>query len=111
MAAPVRAPPVSPARGHLRSGVSCLGLSRGGRGGPASEELEGFFVARAGLCGVGEDGQAGVRGELQPLEVEAELADYGVVEVLDAVDVKADVVRGLTGAKGLALRGELFGEV
>ena len=86
-------------------------MGRVERRGPAAEELEGFLVARAGLGGVGEDRQAGVGGEVQALEVEAEVADDGVVEALDAGDVEADVVRGPVGAEHLALRRELADEV
>jgi hypothetical protein len=51
---------------------------------PAAEELERILVARAGLGDVGEERQAGVCGEVQPVEVQVELADGGMLEVLDA---------------------------
>jgi hypothetical protein len=40
-----------------------------------------------------------------------EVADDGMVEVLDAGVVEADVVRGPAGSEGLALRRELADEV
>ena len=52
-----------------------------------------------------------VGGDVQAVEAEAELADDGVVEVLDRGGVEADVVRGPVGAERLALRGELADEV
>src|SRR3954447_4090658 len=78
---------------------------------PAAEQPQGLLVAGAGMGGVGEDGQAHVGREVQALEVEAEVAHDRMVEVLDAVEVEADVVRGPVGAERLALGGELADEV
>jgi hypothetical protein len=47
-----------------------------------------------GLGGVGEERQAGVGGEVEPVVCQVEVADDGMAEVLDAGVVKADVVRG-----------------
>jgi hypothetical protein len=54
--------------------------------------LERILVARARLGGVGEERQPGVCGEVQPVDVQVEVADGGMVEVLDAGVVEADVV-------------------
>jgi hypothetical protein len=86
-----------------------LGGIDGGR--PAAEECQGLVGARAGLGGVGDDRQPGVSGEVQPVVAELELADDGMVEVLDARVVEADVVRGPAGAERLTLGGELADEV
>ena len=95
--------------GHSRS--SC----RRGRlvvgGGPAAEEVERLLGAGAGFGGVGEERQPGVGGDVEAVEAEAELADDGVVEVLDGGGVEAHVVRGPVGAERLALGGELADEV
>jgi hypothetical protein len=48
-----------------------------------------------------------VRGEVEPVEGEREVADFGMVELLDAGVVEADVVRGPAGAELVALGGEL----
>src|SRR5438876_1145167 len=69
-----------------------------GGGRPAPEELECLFRARAGFGGIGEDRQPVVCREVKPVEAQAELADNGMVEVLDAGVVEADVVRGPAGA-------------
>jgi hypothetical protein len=78
---------------------------------PAAEELQRILGARAGLGGVGEDRQPGVCGEVEPVEAQVELADGGMVEVLDAAVVEADVVRGPAVAERLALGCELADEV
>ena len=98
-----------------RSASALVGRTRrlGGVDGgcPAAEELQRVLGAGAGLGGVGEERQAGVRGEVQPVEAQAELANDGMVEVLDAGVVEADVVRGPAGAERLALGCELADEV
>src|SRR6266536_585339 len=78
---------------------------------PAAEELQRFLGARAWLGGVGEERQAGVSGEVQPVEAQAELANDGMVEVLGAGVVEADVVGGPAGAERLALGCEFADEV
>jgi hypothetical protein len=52
-----------------------------------------------------------VGGDVQAVEAEAELADDGMMEVLDAGGVEADIVGGPVGAEGLALGRELADEV
>jgi hypothetical protein len=52
-----------------------------------------------------------VCGDVEAVEAEAELADDGVVELLDGGRVEADVVCGPVGAERLALRGELADEI
>jgi hypothetical protein len=52
-----------------------------------------------------------VCGEVQPVEGQAELADHGMVEVLDAGVVEAHVVRGPAGAEHLAVCCQLADEV
>src|SRR5438552_6353700 len=86
-------------------------LNSVGGGGPAAEELERLFGARAGLGGVGEDRQPVVCGEVQPVKAQAELADDGMVELLDAGVVEAHVVRGPAGVERLALCCELADQV
>src|ERR1700730_12818623 len=90
---------------------SVLRLSGVGGGRRAAEELERLFGARTGLGGVGEDRQAGVCWKVHPGEAQAELADHGMVEVLDADVVEAHIVRGPTGAERLAVGRELADEV
>jgi hypothetical protein len=79
--------------------------------GPASEQSQCFLVARAGFGGVGEEREPVVGGDVQAIEVQAELADDGVVEVLDRGRVEADVVCGPVGAERLALGRELADEI
>jgi hypothetical protein len=81
------------------------------RGCPAPEEVQRFFGACAGFSGVGEEGEAGVRDEIEPVVAEGELADGGMVEVLDAGVVEADVVGGPAGAERVALGCEFADEV
>jgi hypothetical protein len=52
-----------------------------------------------------------VGGDVQAVVAEAELADDGVVEVLDGGGVEADVVGGPVGAERLAPCCELADEV
>ena len=52
-----------------------------------------------------------VCGDVQPVEGQEKLADYGMVEVLDAGVVEADVVRRPAGAKRLALCREFADQV
>lgn len=80
-------------------------------GGPAAEELQRLLGAGAGLGRVDGDRQPGIGGEVHPVVAEGEIADDGVVEVLDAGGVEADVVRGPAGAERLALGCELADEV
>jgi hypothetical protein len=81
------------------------------RGYPAAEEFQRVLGAGAGLGGVGEDRQARVRGEVESVVAEGELADFGMVEVLDAGVVEADVVRGPAGPELVALGCEFADEV
>ena len=69
------------------------------RGRPASEQVERLLGAGAGFGGVGEERQPVVGGDVEAVEAEAELADDGVVEVLDGGGVEADVVCGPVGAE------------
>lgn len=85
-----------------------LGL---GGGCPAAEELQRVLGAGAGLGRVGEERQPGVAGELETLVAQFEVADGGMVEVLDAGVVEADVVRCPAGPKRFALRCEFADEV
>jgi hypothetical protein len=87
------------------------GLSGVEGGCPATEKLQRLLGARPGLGGVGEDRQPVVRGEVEPVEGEGEIADDGMVELLDAGVVEADAVRGPAGAERLALGCELVDEV
>ena len=75
---------------------------------PSSLRLRG---ARAGLGGVGEERETVVGGDVQAVEAEAELADDGMMEVLDRGGVEAHVVCGPLGAERVALGGELADEV
>ena len=77
----------------------------------AAEELQCFLGARAGLGGVGKERQPWVRGEVEPVVAQVELANVGMVEVLDAGVVEADVVRGPAGAERLASCCELADEI
>jgi hypothetical protein len=81
------------------------------RGRPGTEELERLFGARTGLGGVGEDRQPVVCSEVQPVVAQAELADRGMVELLDTGVVEAHVVRGPTRPERLAVCCELADEV
>jgi len=63
-------------------GRAC-GLSGVERRRRAPKELQRLLGARARLGAVGEERQPLVCGELQPVEAQAELADDGMVEVLD----------------------------
>src|SRR5437764_335388 len=87
--------------------VCCLRCFGVGRGRPAAKELQRFVCAGAGLGGVGEERQAGIGGEVEAVVRQMQVADDGMVEVLDAGVVEADVVRGPAGTEGLALRREL----
>src|SRR3954451_17098665 len=78
---------------------------------PASERVEALGGAGAGLGGIDENGQAGVRGDVKAVEAQAEFADDGVVEVLERAGMEADVVCCPVGAKRFALRGEFADEV
>src|SRR4051794_40931111 len=100
----VRSPPPEPRRcgGSAVGEVGCGARRRGG--GPASEEPQRRFIAGTGIGRVGEDRQAAVGSEIEALEVEVEVADDGVVEALDAVDVQADVVRRSCGSRPAADR-------
>jgi hypothetical protein len=84
---------------------------RGGGCGEAPEQGERFGGARAGVGGVGDDGQPGVERDVQALVVEFQVADVAVVIALDAADVKADVMAGPVRAELLAARGQLADEV
>ena len=64
-----------------------------------------------GFGGVGEEGQARVCGEVHAVVAQAELANDGMVEVLDAGVVEADVVGRPEGAERLALGCEFADEV
>ena len=55
--------------------------------------------------------KAGVCGEVKPVVAQVELAHVGMVEVLYAAVVEADVVRGPAGAERLALGCELADEI
>src|SRR3954454_5930423 len=74
---------------------------------PARKQTERLCRPRAGLGGVGDDHQAGVGADLQPVEAELELADDRMVEALDALAAQAHVVRGPEPAELLASGGEL----
>src|SRR6266508_6761625 len=63
-------------------------LSAVGGGRPATEELQRLLRARTGLGGVREHRQPVVCGEVEPVVAQAELADHGMVELLDAGVVK-----------------------
>jgi len=98
--------------GHSKSADVC-GVRRLGVGGgrPAAKELERVLGAAPGLGGVGEERQAGVGGEVEAVVRQVEVADDGMVELLDAGVVEADVVRGPARAERLALGRELADEV
>ena len=88
-------------RARLRRGPRspCFGAaSWSGEDGPAGEEVEGLLGRGAGCGGEGDEGLAGVAGELEAFVVEGEVAGDGVVEVLGAGGVPADVVGGPEGA-------------
>src|SRR5947209_5315291 len=98
----------------------CLGSARVGRprwvgdarsGCPASQEVQRLLGARAWLGGVGEEGQSMVGGDVQAVEAEAEIADDGVVEVLEGGRVKANVVGRPVGAERVASGREFADEV
>src|SRR4051794_15374670 len=82
-----------------------------GCGCPASQEVERLLGSRAWFGGVGEEGQPVVGGDVQTVEAEAELADDGVVEVLDGGSVKPNVVGCPMRAKRVASGRELAHEV
>ena len=63
------------------------------------------------LGGVGEDRQPIVCGEIETVEVQAELADDWVMEVLDAGVVEAHVVGGPVGTECFAAGFELADKV
>src|SRR6266508_4470820 len=86
-------------------------LSRVKGGRPAAEEVERLLRARTGLGGVGEDRQPVVCSEVEPVVAQAELANHGMVEALDARVVETHVVRGPAGAKQLAVGCELADEI
>jgi hypothetical protein len=52
---------------------------------PSCRGVQRVLGAGAGFGGVGEEGQPGVSGEVEPVEAQAELADGGMVEALGAV--------------------------
>src|SRR5437870_13789683 len=107
-----RAPSDRPRLALDLSLVGRLRRLRGVGGGcPAAEELERLFGARARLSGVGEDRQPVVCGEVQPVVAQAELADDGMVELLDTGVVEAHVVRRPAGTEHLALCCELADEI
>ena len=63
----------------------------------AGEHLEAVGGGGAGGCGVGEQGRAGVGGELHGLEVEVMEADDQVMDALEASPVEAYVVGDPSG--------------
>ena len=65
----------------------------------------------AGGCGVGEQGQAGMGGQLHGLEVEVEGADDRMVDALVAGPVEADVMGGPPGPEFTALGGQLANQL
>src|SRR3954452_4491704 len=78
---------------------------------PAGQEGE--RVGRGGtrFGGVGGQGEAAVGSEFHGFEAEFQIADDGVMEVLGAGAVQADVVGGPAGTKVLAAGAELTDEV
>jgi hypothetical protein len=64
-----------------------------------------------GLGGEGDEGLAGIGGELEAFVGEEEVADDRVVERLGSSGVPAHVVRVPEGAEGLALGRELSDEL
>ena len=98
-------PPSQAPRRWTRSRSSDAGRppsSRLLRGRPAGEQAEGLGGPRAWLGGIGDDHQAGVGADLQPVEAELQLAHDRVVEPLDALGVQPDVVGGPEPAELLA---------
>jgi hypothetical protein len=85
-------------------------LSECVRGGPASEQAQGFFGRRAGLGAEGDHGQARVGRELHRLEGEGEVADDRMAEMLDAGVERAYGVRSPPATERFAERGELADE-
>src|SRR6266508_1662671 len=80
----------------------CGGLSR-----PAGEEVQRVLGRGAGFGAVRVQPQTRVRGELQRLVRQREVADDRVTQVLDPGAVEAHVVRGPPGTERLAARGQL----
>jgi hypothetical protein len=91
--------------------VICTGGLLVGCGGPASEEAERFGGPGSGLGGPDGERLPGVGGELHAVVGEAEVADDGVVVVLAAGVVEANIVRRPMGTELRALGGELADEV
>src|SRR3954470_14837738 len=87
-----------------------LDLDGVGRRGPAGEQSERLGGLRARFGRVGDDGQA-VGEDFEPVEAELKLSHDRVVELLYALGVQADVVRGPQPAELVALGGELAHEV
>jgi len=81
------------------------------RRGPASEEPERLRGLGPGFGGPDHEHLPGVGGEFHAVVGEGDVADDGVVEVIDAGVVEADVVGGPAGAELGALGGELADEV
>jgi hypothetical protein len=102
-----RLPPV-PARlvgfGILRVGAACFFCRR-----PARKQTERLRGAR--FSSVGDDHEAGVEADLEPVEAELLLSHARTVELLDALGMQPDVVGGPEPAELLALGGELADEV
>ena len=91
--------------GNDRSGGHIVG------GGPAGEEGECVGGGGGGFGGVDQQFPAGVGGEVGAFEEEVEPADDGVVEVLLAGGVAADVVGAPFGAELFAEGGQLTDQV
>jgi hypothetical protein len=79
--------------------------------GPASEEPERLGGRGSGFGGPDHEHLPGVGGEFHAVVGEGEVADDGVVEVLAAGVVEADVVGGPAGPELGALGGELTDQV
>ena len=74
--------------------------------GPAGEEVEPFRGAGAGFGGVREHRQPAVGGEVEPFDVQSQLADEGMHQALGAGVVEAHVVRRPPGPEFLAAHRE-----
>jgi hypothetical protein len=84
---------------------------RVGRRSPASQEAERLGGLRVGFRCPDRDRQSGVGRELDAVVGEADVADDGVVEVLAAGVVEADIVGCPPGAELCAPGGELADQV
>src|SRR5215210_3582887 len=78
---------------------------------PAPEDVQRLLRLRAGLSGVGQDGETSIGSEFHHLKRQAEVSDDRVVNILRTGLVEPDVVRGLAGSELLALRRQLADEV